>query len=813
MKNRIILLISLFSAAFSFGQTPAGIQWQKCFGGSLDEYITNIQQTSDGGYISIGVTNSNNGDVSGNHGGTDVWLVKTNSIGNLQWQKCFGGTLDDYGFSIQQTTDGGFILTGYTYSNNGDVSGNHGNADVWVAKLNTAGILQWQKCFGGLSSEAGTSIQQTSDGGYVLVGFTFSNNGDVSGNHGEGDIWVVKLNSSGILQWQKCYGGVSYDECSDIKQTSDGGFILTGRTTSNDGDVSGNHGGSSPNNPPTYAASDYWVIKLNSSGVILWQKCFGGTSDEYSGSVQQTSDGGFILTGYTYSNNGDVSGNHGGADIWVAKLNTAGVLQWQKCFGGTSDDWGSSIKQTNDGGFILTGRTYSNNGDVSGNHGNADVWVAKLNTAGILQWQKCFGGNQGDYGNSIQQTSDGGFILGGASTSNNGNVSGNHGNEDFWIFKLFECNATTNSFSTLNVSSCTTYTTPLGQVLTSSGTITEVIPNHLGCDSTITINFTKYDAVYNSPTLYTCSLPYSWNGQSCPTYGVYTQVLQTVNGCDSTVNLTISYFPQVQDVCIVGNEPVTGKNKVVWEKELTQVVGVYNVYRENSQTGSYDLIGTTNYADSSVFLDLIANPNQQAYRYQIKYVDTCGIESAAGSTHKTIHLTINQGIGTAWNLIWTGYEGITYPSYNIYRGTNASNMALLTTVASNLTSYTDASAPAGLVYYQIEIVSPTNCNPTKSAYNNSKSNVSTNDPNYLGIDQYALNSILIFPNPANSQINIEYSGQIQNIEILDAKGAKVYSSSENKKVYALPTTIQTGYYMLIMYTYEGVFRKELMIEN
>ena len=178
---------------------------------------------------------------------------------------------------------------------------------------------------------------------------------------------------------------------------------------------------------------------------------------------------------------------------------------------------------------------------------------------------------------------------------------------------------------------------------------------------------------------------------------------------------------------------------------------------------------------------MTANPIQQAHRYQITYTDTCGNESPTGSPHKTMHLTINQGVGTTWNLIWTPYSGIGFPSYNIYRGTNASNMTLLTTVASNITSYTDANAPGGFVYYQIEIVSPTNCNPTKSNYNNSRSNISTNDPSYLGVNENIMSAISIYPNPANSQISIAYEGQIQKVEIMDAKGAKVYSSNENKK--------------------------------
>jgi hypothetical protein len=816
MKKITFFLFNCFTTAICLAQTPAALQWQKCYGGTSDDYGISIKQTNDGGYILIGTTNSNNGDVTVNHGGNDVWVVKTNALGNVQWQKCYGGTLDDYGISIQQTSDGGFILTGYTYSNNGDVSGNHGDADVWVAKLNASGILQWQKCFGSVYGEVGISIQQTIDGGYILIGFTISNNnGDVSGNHGSlgsQDIWVVKLNASSVLQWQKCYGGTSEEMSTEIKQTIDGGYILTGYTNSNDGDVSGNHGGSSQIDV-TSPAYDMWVIKLNSSGVIIWQKCFGGNSDEISGSVQETTDGGFIVGGKTYSNNGDVSGNHGLSDIWVAKLNASGVLQWQNCFGGSGDESVCSIQQTSDGSYILTGDTNSNDGDVLGNHGSKDIWVAKLNASGVLQWQKCYGGISYEYGGSIQQTYDGGFIFMGCTYSNNGNVSGNHGSQDNWVVKIIECNSTTNTSSTLNISSCSTYTTPLGQVLSNSGTYIETIPNHIGCDSTITINFTKYFPVTNNITVNTCSLPYIWNGQSYSSYGSYTQVLQTNHGCDSTVNLTLSYLPiSNQNICIVGVESASGKNKVVWEKQQTQAISGYNIYRENSQSGSFDLIGSTLYSDSSVFLDINSNPIQQANRYKIKYIDSCGNEGVEGTTHKTLHLTINQGVSTTWNLIWTPYDGVSYPSYNIYRGSSASTMTLINTVASNITSYTDNNAPSGSVYYQIEIVGP-NCNPTKSSYNNSRSNISSNDPSYLGISENKIIPISIYPNPASNLIHIDYNGNIEKLEIVDTKGAVVFVSKEYKKEYALPAYLQAGYYIVVIHDEKMQFRKELLIQR
>jgi hypothetical protein len=422
----VLLALILFNGVNnkSYAQAPA-IEWQKCLGGTADDFANSIQQTSDGGFIVAGETRSNDGDVSGNHGKSDAWVVKLNSLGDILWQKCLGGTGNDYAKSIQQTSDGGFILAGETNSNNGDVSGNNGYNDAWVVKLNSSGDILWQKCLGGTYDDYARSIQQTSDGGFIVTGYTFSNDGDVSGNHGFGDAWVVKLNSSGDIIWKKCLGGTNEDYAYSIQQTSDSGFIVAGYTFSNDGDVSGYHG-----------YFDYWVVKLNSLGDIEWQKCLGGTGNDYAKSIQQTSDGGFILAGETNSNNGDVSGNNGYNDAWVVKLNSSGDILWQKCLGGTYDDYARSIQQTSDGGFIVTGYTFSNDGDVSGNHGFGDAWVVKLNSSGDIIWKKCLGGTNEDYAYSIQQTSDSGFIVAGYTFSNDGDVSGYHGYFDYWVVKL-----------------------------------------------------------------------------------------------------------------------------------------------------------------------------------------------------------------------------------------------------------------------------------------------------------------------------------------------------------------------------------------
>ena len=410
--------------------SPLIIEWQKSLGGTAHDWATSIQQTSDGGYVVTGFNNSNDGDVPGNHGMSDMWVVKLFPDGTLQWQKSLGGPGVDAGRSIRQTSDGGFIVAGESGFNGGDVTGHHGNLDMWVVKLDPDGALQWQRSLGGTGEDQPYSIRLTSDGGYVVAGHSASKDGDVTGNHGIDDIWVVKLTPDGSLMWQKSLGGTGRDWANSIQQTSDGGYVVAGESTSNNGDVTGNHD-----------SRDMWVVKLAQDGALQWQRSLGGTDDDSAKSIQQTSDGGYVVVGYSASKDGDVTGNHGNVDMWVVKLAPDGSLLWQKSLGGTGDDGAIGIQQTSDGGYVVAGYSASNDGDVTGNHGGWDIWVVKLAQDGSLMWQMSLGGAGFDCANSIQLTSDGGYVVASSSDSKDGDVTENHGSDDIWVVKLVHAGA------------------------------------------------------------------------------------------------------------------------------------------------------------------------------------------------------------------------------------------------------------------------------------------------------------------------------------------------------------------------------------
>jgi len=431
----LFCLVAFYSiVCTASAQTVPPMQWEKSLGGSNDDEAYAIEQTTDGGFIVAGLSFSDNDEVTGHRSdslSSDYWIVKLDANGRIEWQKSLGGSNYDHAFSIEQTTDGGYIVAGGSYSNDIDVSVNHGKYDYWIVRLDGTGEIIWQKSLGGSDDDEAESIRQTTDGGFIVAGYSFSTNDDVTGHHGDSttsDCWIVKLDGEGTIQWSESLGGNDYDEAYSIRQTTDDGYIIAGYSFSINGDVTGHHGDTT--------TSDFWIVKLSGSGVIQWEKSLGGSGYDEAFSICQTADGGYVAAGYSTSNDYDVSGNHGGIDYWVVKMDAGGAIQWAYAFGGSADDRAQSIRQTSDGGYIVAGFTESADGDVTFNYGFADFWLVKLDSNGALQWQVSLGGSNYDFAQSILQIPDGGYVVAGYSHSKDGCVSRNHGGYDFWIAKL-----------------------------------------------------------------------------------------------------------------------------------------------------------------------------------------------------------------------------------------------------------------------------------------------------------------------------------------------------------------------------------------
>jgi hypothetical protein len=355
-------------------------EWNYTFGGTNIESGFSVQQTTDLGYIIIGATDSYGA------GDYDIWLVKTDSNGTEEWNQTFGGTIAEYGYSGQQTSDGGYIVTGGT-----DSFGTNG--DVWLIKTDNLGNAEWNRTFGGIENDVGYFVQQTTDGGYIITGNTFSYGA------GKYDIWLVKTDSNGTETWNHTFGGDYFEYSKSVQQTNDGGYIITGRTDS-------------------FGAGHYdvFLVKTDSNGTEEWNQTFGGDNFDFGYSTQQTFDGGYIITAWT------MSYGAGTYDVWLIKTDSDGSEEWSQTYGGTNSDEGCYGHQTSDGGYIITGNTWTYGA------GSNDIWLLKTDSNGTEEWNQTFGGASSEYGYFVQQTSDEGYIITGRTDSYGNSI-------DLWLIK------------------------------------------------------------------------------------------------------------------------------------------------------------------------------------------------------------------------------------------------------------------------------------------------------------------------------------------------------------------------------------------
>ena len=372
--KKLLFILLLTIPFIGFGQG-----WEKTFSNNFYDVGMSVQQTTDGGYIVGGWTFDTTGSIGipGNVG-YQVYLVKTDSNGDSLWTKKFGGDNPDQGYSVQQTTDGGYVICGYTYSYG------IGTKSIWLIKTDGNGDSLWTRTYSGGQDNHGWSVQQTIDGGYIISGWTSHLSIGVYS-----DFYLIKTDSNGDSLWTKKYGGSGYDMSYSVQQTTDSGYVICGWTSS------------------MGSYDDVWLIKTDSQGDSLWSKTYGWISSFERGEmVEQTTDGGYIICGWTTLD--VVSGND---DILLIKTDSNGDSLWIKTFGGINIERGYSVQQTNDGGYIITGKTNS-----FGN-GSDDVWLIKTDGNGDSLWTRTYGGSKRDEGMSVKQTTDGGYIITGFSKS------------------------------------------------------------------------------------------------------------------------------------------------------------------------------------------------------------------------------------------------------------------------------------------------------------------------------------------------------------------------------------------------------------
>jgi len=429
---------STLGAAESTNPTPS-FAWQRSYGGVNDDVPYSLRQTSDGGFILAGYSSS---PVSGNKtaagfGNTDYYFVKLDAAGMRQWERCFGGTNQDVLFDACPASDGGFLLGGYSWSApSGNKSAtNYGAADFWVIKLDSAGNIEWERAFGGTEWEYLTSIAPAAGGGFWLGGYSFSgvSGNKTSVNYGDSDFWIIRIDAAGQIVWEKTYGGTGREQLAQLCPTADGGCIAGGfsASTPSGNKTAANRGG-----------NDFWVVKLDAAGNIQWDQTYGGAQSDTLQAVVGADDGGYWLGG---SSSSGVSGNKtspafGSSDYWVLRINATGQILWQQSLGGSGTEQLKSLCATPDGGCLVSG--YSASG-ISGNKTTAnfgwqDFWLVKLDAAGTKLWEIALGGDGFDQLAGAIRTADGHYVAAGASSSSpSGNKSAlNYGAYDYWICSL-----------------------------------------------------------------------------------------------------------------------------------------------------------------------------------------------------------------------------------------------------------------------------------------------------------------------------------------------------------------------------------------
>ena len=421
-KFLFFLILSFSLAPFAVAQQ---IAWQKVYGGSEDDYLKSIEMTADSGFLLCGYSYSHDGDLVQKHTDTNYWLVKIDKMGEIEWHKVLGSAAYDKAEMAKQTKDGGYIVVGYVNGTGNDVQVLNGNYDIWVAKLDSLGNLLWSKNFGGSDKEEAYSIVETSDNAYVLCGLTQSNDKDVAYCAGKSDMWLVKFAEGGEIIWAKTFGGANYEVAYSVVENSAGNYLVVGYSDSNDSLVLGNHGG-----------WDEWVLLVSPLGEMLWQKCLGGTDRDVAYNVITCKQGGYLLTGTTKSKDGDVAMVKENGDFWLVKLSEKGEIEWEKTFGGNKYDEARQARQTADNGYLIIGSSTSNEGDITQNKGGFDVWVLKISEKGVLQWQKSMGSTAWDYGYSLVEIKENAYLISACVAIDNGDITQSKGGYDYWVAKI-----------------------------------------------------------------------------------------------------------------------------------------------------------------------------------------------------------------------------------------------------------------------------------------------------------------------------------------------------------------------------------------
>ncbi len=881
MKKLIFLFILLFRLNNLSAQI--GIEWQKTYGGTAIDFIRTVIPDVNGGSLLCGTSlSAKNGNKNvPSFGLYDYWLVQLDVFGNSVWQRHYGGSQVDELVTTIKTADGGYLLGGTSHSDSdGNKTEDHiGSHDYWIVKTDSLGNIQWQNDIGGRDNDYLRSIIQTSDGGYFIAGISNSDStGDkITRSIGASfDIWVLKLDSAGNIQWQKQLGTYDDEEVANVLQTPAGEYIIGSST-----------------------GSQYWLIKLDAFGTQQLSKTFGGSNNEDLFSIAHTFDGGLILAGRSDSNlSGDKTENsYGQYDYWIVKLNILLDIEWDKTVGGSLRDNAFQISQTINGEYVVGGSSLSgiSGNKTEANEGSDDFWVVKLDTTGNLLWQKNIGGLSSDgYNCSLKEIpgSQGQFFAG---LTSNSNISGDKtedsfGSYDFWTIKFREKynrlqgNVFIDSNSNLVRDSGETF--PVGRIITELTTgnsaFTQTTGNYAIAvfdSGTYTVNPPAIS--YYTPTPASHSVIFSGilqtdtsNNFAFQPAGIFDDLCITItptgnfrggmnavyllhynNLGTTSISPTIIFFPD-QNLSFVGSSPIAtsaAADSVFWtlpalapfqSGNIWVTVYVNNVVPINTLISSFariePLVGDVNphcnFASWEVYTtgpvdpnDMLVDqdtiftfdfPNPPDLNYIIRFQNVGN--DTAFSVKVLNQVPANLDLST-FELIASSHSvGISYDNPSRLLEFNFNNISLPD-------SQVNESASHGFVRYKIKplttLIAGDSVSNSAAIYFDFNEPVLTNIANTyivlnVGIQDFPVqnNSLLISPNPATTHLTIRTDKmEIENISLYNMLGSKisvsaVHSGPDNSKQTFNISKLPSGLYIVRVSCGEKILHSKFMKE-
>ncbi|MEM9821551.1 MAG: hypothetical protein AAF985_10785, partial [Bacteroidota bacterium] len=420
-----LLLFGLFTVA---GSAQVQTQWSNNLGGTQNDWLRSGLSLANQEAVLVGTSYSSGGDLNGNGGRADAWIIKVDDAGQLLWSQSYGGSGQDEWVDIQATNDGGYVLYGQSNSTDGDVGNTMGGFDLWLLKIDANGQIEWSQTYGGRADERASKILLRPDGQFYLLANSFSSDFPGVAAHRGADAWLLRIDVDGELIGAVSYAAEGTDWLSDGLLLSNGNLLLAGYSNSS-ATWQGNPRG----------AADGWLYQVDANGQVLWSRKYGGDRADFFKSLTASTTGIYTLAGYTYSGNGNLSNQRGKRDAWAIQVDAMGNTLWSKNFGGSHHDEFSAIQSANDA-LYLTGYTWSNDGDITQPFGNKDVSLYKINLLGDLLWQINLGGSQSDEAAGLLIRENEKILLYGCSRSDDEMLNDNKGLEDAWLVLLAEVN-------------------------------------------------------------------------------------------------------------------------------------------------------------------------------------------------------------------------------------------------------------------------------------------------------------------------------------------------------------------------------------